>query len=138
VLATARASHGDAASPVREDARMRPRLVIVDDHSGYRQAVRTMLEADGFEVVGEAADGEEALSIVGRLLPDLVLLDIQLPGIDGFAVAARLDVAVDPPGIILISSRDAEEYGGQVEATRCLGFIAKGRLTGSAIRALAG
>ena len=71
-----------------------PRTVlIVDDHAGYRAGARALLERDGFEVVGEAADGESAVASARRLRPDVVLLDIQLPGLDGFAVAELLAAA---------------------------------------------
>ena len=73
-----------------------PRTVlIVDDHDGFRATARALLEADGFDVIGEAADGEAAVASARRLRPDVVLLDVQLPGLDGFAVAERL-AAADP------------------------------------------
>lgn len=65
-------------------------VLIVDDHEGFRQVARALLEAAGIRVVGEAADGESAIAEAERLRPQLVLLDVQLPGIDGFEVAARL------------------------------------------------
>ena len=65
-------------------------MVIVDDHPGFRSSARALLEAAGFEVVGEAGDGASGLATVDRLRPRIVLLDIQLPDIDGFAVAERL------------------------------------------------
>jgi DNA-binding NarL/FixJ family response regulator len=113
-------------------------ILIVDDHAGFRRAARAMLQSEGFDVVGEAADGVKALAEVVRLGPDIMLLDIQLPGIDGFAVADRLAVRGGGPAVILISSRDPAEYGGKVEASPTRGFIAKSQLTGAAIRALTG
>ena len=86
---------------------MRTRVLIVDDHDGFRASARALLEAEGFAVVGEAADGIGALAAVERLRPDVVLLDVQLPDLDGFAVAERLAAAPDPPRVVLISSRDA-------------------------------
>ena len=65
-------------------------MLIVDDHADFRASARALLEAEGFEVIGEAADGREAIAEVRRLRPDVVLLDIQLPDQDGFAVAERL------------------------------------------------
>ena len=61
-------------------------VLIVDDHAGFRLAARALLEADGFDVVGESATGNEGLEAVGRLRPDLVLLDVGLPDIDGIEV----------------------------------------------------
>src|SRR5688572_17284276 len=65
-------------------------VLIVDDHADFRAAARALLEADGYEVVGEAEDGEEAARLAEDLDPTLVLLDIGLHGADGFAVAERL------------------------------------------------
>ena len=116
---------------------MRQRIMIVDDHAGYRGALRQLLAASGFLVVAEAGDGAGALRLAPETRPDIVLLDIQLPDLDGFEVARRMASWPEPPLVILISSRDADEYGGQVEAAPCRGFLPKSRLTGAAIRALA-
>ena len=67
-----------------------PTVLVVDDHQGFRSRARLLLEADGYEVVGEAADGRSALAEARRLRPDLVLLDVQLPDLDGFEVAAQI------------------------------------------------
>ena len=66
------------------------RILIVDDHPSFRRCARALLEADGFAVIGEAEDGEGALSAIGSLRPDVVLLDVQLPDMDGFAVLEQL------------------------------------------------
>lgn len=95
-----------------------------------------MLEAEGFEVVGEAADGATALIQASRLRPGLVLLDIQLPDLDGFAVAARLATESDPPAVVLTSSRPASSYRRRLADSPVLGFIAKTELTGRALAAL--
>jgi len=119
-------------------ALMAPTVLIVDDHAAFRRAARALLGSDGFEVVGEAAGGREALAQATRLRPQIVVLDIQLPDIDGFEVADRLAGQPDPPQVILISSRDAGEYGGQVERAASRGFVAKSLLSGRTIRALLG
>jgi DNA-binding NarL/FixJ family response regulator len=111
-------------------------ILVVDDHAGFRRSARALLTAEGFDVVGEAADGRSALAEVQRLRPSLVLLDIQLPDIDGFAVASALDATPDPPSVILISSRDRASYAPQLERANVAGFIAKNRLDGDEIRAL--
>ena len=108
-------------------------VLIVDDHAGFRRSARARLEADGYVVVGEAVDGATALTESGRLRPGVVLLDIQLPDIDGFEVAERLAASSDPPAVVLISSRDAEAYGPRIGASRVLGFLPKRRLTGAAL-----
>ena len=69
---------------------MRRTVLIVDDHEAFRQSASALLEAEGFDVVGQAADGPEAIAEAERLRPEVVLLDIQLPDLDGFAVAERL------------------------------------------------
>jgi CheY-like chemotaxis protein len=73
---------------------MRPTVLIVDDHPEFRESASALLEAEGFAVIGEAADGDEAIAAVERLRPQVVLLDIQLPDLDGFAVAERLHTAL--------------------------------------------
>lgn len=117
---------------------MRPTVVIVDDHPEFRESASALLEAEGFAVIGEAADGDEAIIAVERLRPQVVLLDIQLPGLDGFAVAERLAGGSDPPRVVLISSREAAAYGPRLEAAAALGFIPKRALSGSALAALVG
>lgn len=112
-------------------------ILIVDDHAGFRLQARALLEADGFSVVGEADDGASGLQAARSLQPDLVLLDIGLPDFDGFDVADELAGDGPPPFVVLISSRQASEYGPRLTSSRVLGFIAKEELSGSAIRALA-
>jgi len=112
---------------------MRPSVLIVDDHRRFRASARALLESEGFEIVGEAADGAEALRQADVLRPGLVLLDIQLPDCDGFTVAAELRSAPSPPRIILISSRDAHAYGDRVEEARVLGFVPKNELSAALI-----
>ena len=115
------------------------RVLIVDDHDGFRMTARALLEAEGFDVVGEAANGVAALRAVDELHPDLVLLDVQLPDFDGFEVAARMLARNgDAPAIVMTSSRDASEYGALVERSGARGFIAKGELSGPALAALVG
>ena len=70
-------------------------VLIVDDHAPFRSAVRLLLERGGFRVVGEAGDGDAALVAVRRLAPEVVLLDVQLPGEDGFAICERILGATD-------------------------------------------
>ena len=111
-------------------------VLIVDDHPEFRRSARALLEAEGFEVLGEAADGASALIEAARLHPRLVLLDIQLPDLDGFEVAARLAAGRDPPAVVLISTRAASSYRRRLAATPVLGFIAKSELSGEALAAL--
>jgi DNA-binding NarL/FixJ family response regulator len=111
-------------------------LMIVDDHRSFRDAARRVLEGAGFEVVGEAADGESALVTISELRPDVVLLDVQLPGIDGFEVALRLTANGHAPAIVMTSSRDGADFGPLVEQSGARGFVHKADLSGAAINAL--
>jgi DNA-binding NarL/FixJ family response regulator len=95
-----------------------------------------LLEAEGFAVVGSAADGEAAVAAANHLRPQVVLLDVQLPGLDGFAVAELLAGAAEPPTVVLISSREAAAYGRRLEAAPVRGFIPKRALSGAALAAL--
>ena len=95
-----------------------------------------MLEAGGFDVVGEAEDGQRALDAVQLLRPDVVLLDIQLPDFDGFEVATRLTSAGNSPAIVLTSSRDCIDFGRLVGTCGARGFITKGDLSTEAISLL--
>jgi DNA-binding NarL/FixJ family response regulator len=117
---------------------VRPTLLIVDDHEAFRKSARALLEADGFDVVGESQDGEGAIAAVATLRPQVVLLDIQLPDIDGFDVATRLASTTDPPAVVLISSREAEAYGSRLRDVPSCGFIPKRELTGKAVAELVG
>jgi DNA-binding NarL/FixJ family response regulator len=117
---------------------MRTTVVVVDDHEAFRESASALLDAEGFAVVGEAADGAAALEAIERLRPDVVLLDIQLPGLDGFAVAELLAAAPDPPRVVLISSRDAAVYGSRLGAAPARGFLPKQELSGAALAALVG
>lgn len=129
----------DAAAPrLWDDRRMRPTVLIVDDHGAFRASATALLEAEGFAVVGEAADGSAAIAQTERLQPQIVLLDIQLPDVDGFAVAEHLTAVSVPPRVVLISSRDASAYGPRLQAASALGFIAKRDLSGEALSALVG
>jgi len=111
-------------------------VLIVDDHAGFRETARRMLEAAGYEIVGEAHDGASALAAAACLHPDVVLLDIQLPDLDGFAVSKRLAADDDPPAVVLISSRDESAYRRRLAASPARGFIAKSKLSGLALEAL--
>jgi DNA-binding NarL/FixJ family response regulator len=119
-----------------EGLRHARRVLIVDDHPSFRRCARALLMAEGFEVVGEAADGTTALDIALALDPEFVLLDIQLPDIDGFEVAARLRERKPDLAIVLVSSRDRSDYGSRIEENGVLGFVSKDELSGAALVSL--
>jgi DNA-binding NarL/FixJ family response regulator len=111
-------------------------ILIVDDHPSFRGTARALLESEGFDVVGEAADGASAIAAVESLHPDVMLLDVHLPDIDGFEVAAALNKNGAPPAIVMTSSRDARDFGTLVEQSGARGFIAKAELSGATLSAL--
>ena len=111
-------------------------LLIVDDHAAFRAFARRLLGADGFDVAGEAEDGESALAAVERLHPDVVLLDVNLPTIDGFEVARRLSASADAPTVVLTSSRPPSDYGTRLAESPAAGFIPKHELSGAALAEL--
>ena len=114
---------------------MAKRVLIVDDHQPFRAVARDLLERAGYVIAGEAADAAEALAAAAADPPDAVLLDVQLPGRDGFSVATAL-AAIGGPAVVLISSREAEDYGRRIEACGARGFIQKSRLSAAAFAAL--
>lgn len=114
------------------------RILVIDDHPGFRASARDLLEQGGFDVVGEAADGRTGLAAAAALRPDVILLDIVLPDIDGFEVARRLTAGEDGARVILVSTRDERDYGGRVAGVGASGFIQKSRLSIRTLEALVG
>jgi DNA-binding NarL/FixJ family response regulator len=115
---------------------MAQRLLIVDDHAGFRYVARTMLTDAGFDIAGEAPDGETALAVVDQLDPDVVLLDVTLPGIDGFEVARQLAQRSHAPMVVLTSSRPRSVLQDRLASCPVRGYLAKEELTGEALTAL--
>jgi two-component system, NarL family, nitrate/nitrite response regulator NarL len=111
-------------------------VLIVDDHAGFRRLARALLEAEGFDVVGEAADGAGAVALARALSPEVVLLDVALPDTDGFAVCEELHAGAAVPAVVLTSSRDARSFRRRLQGSRARGFIPKSELSGAALAAL--
>jgi DNA-binding NarL/FixJ family response regulator len=111
-------------------------ILIIDDDPRFGMQARKVLAADGFDVVGQAADGASGLAAAQSLRPDFVLLDIGLPDVEGFEVARVLATDGPPPLVVLTSSRDHRAYGRRVTNGDALGFIPKEQISGAAIRAL--
>jgi DNA-binding NarL/FixJ family response regulator len=120
---------------VCDDAGVGKSVLIVDDHAPFRAVARELLERAGYVVAGEAADASEALAAADSAAPDVVLLDVQLPDRDGFAVARALEERGNAV-VVLVSSREAEDYGSKIEACGARGFIPKSRLSAAAFAAL--
>ena len=115
---------------------MKRTVLIVDDHDGFRASARRVLEADGYRVVAEAADGSSGVSAAAESRPDLALVDVQLPDFDGFEVTRRLRESEGAPEIVLISSRDGADFGSLVETSGARGFVSKADLSAAALEAL--
>src|SRR5256885_16895973 len=112
------------------------RVLIVDDNGAFRAAARQLLDRGGFVVVAEAGDGAEGLRAAKEYTPDLVIVDVQLPDLDGFELAERLRALEPAPEVILTSSLDGTDFGALVAGSSALGFVPKAELSTSAIEAL--
>jgi CheY-like chemotaxis protein len=87
------------------------RVLVVDDQETFRRAMSAVVdETEGFVVVGSAGSGEESLAMATELLPDLVLMDVNLPGIDGIEATRRLRAGAEPPVVILLSTYDEDQF----------------------------
>ena len=115
---------------------MEETVLVVDDHRGFRASARQLLQAEGFEVVGEAADAASGIAAARKLRPDVVLLDVQLPDFDGVRASKQMGALNGSSAIILISSRDLDDLGGALAESPARGFIPKAELSGEAIREL--
>lgn len=115
---------------------MKRTVLIVDDHAGFRASARRVLESEGYDVVGEAADGTSGVSACAESRPDIALVDVQLPDFDGFEVTKRLLEAGAAPQIVLISSRERSDFGSLIETSGAEGFVSKSDLSGAALEAL--
>ncbi|MDQ3631983.1 MAG: response regulator transcription factor [Actinomycetota bacterium] len=113
-------------------------VLIVDDNASFRTGARRLLEAEGYDVVGEAADGATGLLAARELEPEVVLLDVNLPDVDGFRVSARLTRDPAGPVVVLTSSRDGAEFGELVSRAGARGFVSKFDLCGPALSTLLG
>jgi len=113
-----------------------PRIVIVDDDPSFLATVRQLLEAEGFAVVGEALNGLDGVAVAAETAPDIVLVDVTLPDIDGFEVVERLADGENAPPAVLTSIRSAEDFGSLIETSRARAFIPKADITGQALAGL--
>jgi DNA-binding NarL/FixJ family response regulator len=111
-------------------------VLIVDDHASFRRAVRLVLEYEGYEVVGEAANGEEALRVAADMGPNLVLLDVNMPGMSGFEVAERLTADEPAPAVVLTSSRNDSDFDRRTARSGARGFIPKAEISGARLSAM--
>ena len=117
---------------------VRLKLLIVDDHEEFRVTAGALLSNGRFELAGDAPDGESAIEAVEVLHPDVVLLDVQLPGIDGIEVAHRLALMPDAPDVVLMSARKPSDYGTRLTEAPACGFIPKHQLSGATLSEVLG
>lgn len=109
-------------------------VLVVDDHHGFRTFARRLLETSGFKVM-EATTGAEAVAAAHDRRPDLVLLDVQLPDLNGFEVAELLAAEETSPVVVLTSTRDESDYGDRARTSPAAGFLRKDELSAAALRA---
>jgi two-component system response regulator EvgA len=112
------------------------RVLIVDDSEAFRSSLRSLLEDEGLLLVPDAVDGRTALSALDAHRPDVVLLDVGLPGSDGIEVACWIAARPSPPAVVLVSSRPAAVYGGRLASAPVRGFLPKEGLSAAAVLAL--
>jgi CheY-like chemotaxis protein len=112
------------------------RVLLVDDNADFRRAARRLLERHGFAVLAEADTGISGIERAQEHLPDLVLVDVELPDMDGFEVAERLSRLEVPVDVILTSSLGITDFGALVAGSAALGCLPKAELCASAIEAL--
>jgi DNA-binding NarL/FixJ family response regulator len=105
---------------------MTVQVLICDDQEAFRVAAREVVNAThGFEVVGEAATGEDSVVAAGRLHPDLVLMDVQLPGIDGLEASRQIRAAHPEVAVLLLSTYDPEDFAARIARSGAIAFISK-------------
>ncbi|MBW3577135.1 MAG: response regulator transcription factor [Actinobacteria bacterium] len=102
------------------------RVLIVDDQEPFRQAARMVVElTDGFEVVGEAETGEDSVALAGELAPDLVLMDVNLPGIDGLEATRRILALQGGTRVLMLSTYEPQEYAPRAVEAGAIAYIPK-------------
>jgi len=112
------------------------RVLIVDDHPAFRASAQALLESEGCDGVTSVASGEEALDVLKTSSPDIVLLDLYLPRLDGVSVSEQIALMDEPPAVILISSHDEAGLEERVISAPVRGFLAKRELAWTSIARL--
>jgi len=102
------------------------RVLIVDDQLPFREASRMVVEmTDGFDMAGEAENGNQAVEMVEQIKPDLVLMDVQMPGIDGIETTRRIRALPDPPVVLVMSTHESGDYEAVAVKAGAVGFVPK-------------
>ena len=113
------------------------RVLVVDDQEVFRRVMSAVVEqTEGFVVVGWAASGEESIGRAGVLHPDLVLMDVNLPGIDGMEATRRLRANTSAPTVVLLSTYDEDDWGGQAQECGAVAYVAKAAFGPDRLRAV--
>jgi DNA-binding NarL/FixJ family response regulator len=126
------------AGPPGDDRVVVLRVLIVDDNAPFRAVARALLESGGFVIAGLADCGAAAIEQASAVLPDVILLDIGLPDMDGFSVCRALRAAHPNAAVVLCSVRDADHYGDAIARSSAVGFLAKSHLSAAGLLAALG
>lgn len=109
---------------------MAVRVLVVDDHEPFRRAARAVVEETaGFELAGEAADGEASIAAAELLRPDIVLMDVNLPTMSGLEAARRISAALPSIVVLLLSTREDHPFAGQAAEYGAVGYLPKSLLS---------
>ena len=115
---------------------MAVKVLIVDDQEAFRAAARQVLWAmDGFEIIGEVSTGEASVEASRRLFPDLVLMDVNLPGIDGLEASRRIRAERSDVVVLLLSTYDREDFASRIKSSGASAFIPKESFSQSSLLA---
>jgi DNA-binding NarL/FixJ family response regulator len=113
------------------------RVLVVDDQEVFRRVMSAVVEqTEGFVVVGCAGSGEESISAAGVLRPDLVLMDVNLRGIDGMEATRRLRAETTASTVVLLSTYDEDDWGGQTQECGAVAYVAKSAFGPERLRAV--
>jgi DNA-binding NarL/FixJ family response regulator len=113
------------------------RLLLVDDEPTIRRGLRMRLELEpDVQVIGEAADGAAAVDLAGRLRPNVVLMDVEMPGMDGIAATSQIRAAAVRPSVVMLSMHDDEATVARAKAAGASAFIAKHRIDDALLTAI--
>jgi len=109
-----------------QTASPKPRVLVVDDDEGIREALRDLLREEGFEVAGEAGDGEEAVRAAKRLEPDVVLMDLRMPGLGGAEATAMIRKALPATQVVILSAYDDPALNRSADEAGAYAYLVKG------------
>jgi DNA-binding NarL/FixJ family response regulator len=116
----------------------RPRVLLADDHGGLRRALRGLLEETGFQVVGESGDGADAVALAGLLQPDIVVIDVRMPVLNGLDAAKLIKDQRPATQVVVLSAFDSPELHRQAREAGAFAYLDKGTMAGRLRRVLLG